>query len=82
MLVASASPDESAIGFSVGLQLDWSDFVVWWKPMTFHCSAAGTFPVSLSVTNSDPGCNASDPGGSREHGDCFVHEAASAPART
>jgi hypothetical protein len=55
-LNAAAGPDESAIGFP--LAYTWtgvasSDMA---GNATFHCSAPGQFPVSVSVSNGDPAC--------------------------
>ena len=62
-IVASAGPDESAIGFP--LAYNWTGATSSSAgTATFHCSVAGTFPVSLSVTNGDTSCSGTDPGAS------------------
>jgi len=59
-IVASAGPDESAVGFP--LAYNWTGVTSSsGGTATFHCSAAGAFPVVLSVTNSNPACNPNAP---------------------
>ncbi len=59
-VTAVATPDETAIGFP--LAYTWTGATSSaGGAATFHCSAGGSFPITVRVANGDPACDPTDP---------------------